>query len=235
MQELPYWKAWHDKSEAVVHMTKDRSPGIGFPEPAPEIGDSRSRLIGILRDGKIRASYIRHMKYVTPTPIAAAFSEAMPQTIIQMVEFGNYAPWGIFVHKFHVFRQNGGPVFYVNNEYFKALTNDPTVSGIDYPSQLKYLLAPYAPCWQDKVLFHNGKPCDWTHEREWRTPTDFRLPYINGRPDFMIVVPAVEDIDYILSLDLGLLRPTDFICIKDLKKIPQGAWHPPMPIYKIAS
>ncbi len=196
---------WQDKRDTLVHLTKSSSPGIGFPDSFRVPGDPRARLLSILQEKKIRASHIRHMLFLQPTPIAVAFSEAMPSTIQMLTT--RYSPYGIHVHKFHAFSNGGGPCWYLNNEVFKSFTNDNSVRARELDDECKFLLTPLAPAWQDEVRFHNGVPCDWSHEREWRVPEDFNLPFVNGNPDFEVLLPDDEAVEWLvhqtLEFDVG--------------------------------
>ena len=207
---------WPDKRETLIHLTKDAAPGIGFPDGYLPVETAKNRLASILHDKKIRGSYLRHMRFLDKIPYAVAFSEALPSTIVQLAK-RSYSEWGIHVHKFHAFQSNGGPVWYLNNEHFKALTNDLTAAeDLDISDQLLFLLTPFAPVWQDEVRLHNDSPNDWTQEREWRVPGDFDLPYVDDKPDFEVIVPNDEGREYVLSLDCNGLTATDIKLISEL-------------------
>ncbi|RPH94214.1 hypothetical protein EHM69_07915 [candidate division KSB1 bacterium] len=170
----------------------------------------------------IKSSFVNHMDQLFPdVPHAVSFSEALPETISQLVyhpSYQNYGyePYGIMVHKESAFSQNGGPVWYINNEIFKALTNDlrTTCPPRSISQELLFLLSPYAPYWSS-IRSHRNTPMDWTQEREWRCPEDFALPFINGRPDFFVIVKTDQDMRDILALGLCGLSNTDFLTIRN--------------------
>lgn len=65
-----------------------------------------------------------------------------------------YFPYGIAVHKWHLFTYGSRPVIYGDERLLKLL-----------PEDYKYLWARYDPVPEQSL---GGYPVDWTHEREWR-------------------------------------------------------------------
>lgn len=65
-----------------------------------------------------------------------------------------YSPYGIAVHKWHLYTYGGRPVIYADESLLNLL-----------PDEYKYLWVRYDPVPEPTL---GGYPVDWTHEREWR-------------------------------------------------------------------
>lgn len=55
---------WPDKRETLVHLTKSEQPGKGFPDGFSPADLARDRLASILKEKRIRGSYLRHMNFL---------------------------------------------------------------------------------------------------------------------------------------------------------------------------
>ena len=84
----------------------------------------------------------------------------------------SYSPYGIGFTKKLVYSRKGNPVIYANPEMFKSEKWDPSVYPFVTPFVPTY--APYAV--KNQRPFQ-GKPVDYTHEREWRVAKDFPFQY----------------------------------------------------------
>lgn len=65
-----------------------------------------------------------------------------------------YQPYGVILHKWHLYTYGGRPVVYGDENLLKSL-----------PADHKYLWVRYSPIPDEGF---GGYPVDWTHEREWR-------------------------------------------------------------------
>lgn len=156
-----------DLSNYLAHFTSSRWPkahkDANNPTNDYKFKSALDRLKNILATRKILASqlpWVGNHKAVCLTE--CPWSGLLGHT-------KQYSCYGLGFTKDFVFSKGGGPVFYVRADMFNAQhwENDflPFVTPI-WPE--------YAPLKRD---FNNGKPLDFSHEREWRTPNDLEFEY----------------------------------------------------------
>ncbi len=179
-----------DFSEYVIHFMKDEPPWAARYQNAPEIVgaiaplDARERLLKALRERVIHA---------TPMPWtgkpAVAFTECVWVSLLDHTT--RYAPHGIGFKKEYLFQNDGGPVFYMRQDLYKAQCEEQ--SG--FHEDVWPFITPFVPEYasEDHVAEHwsrSPSQVDFTHEREWRVPHDLRFDY--GDVEFVIVDNNVD-------------------------------------------
>ncbi|MCB0397759.1 MAG: hypothetical protein KDD36_13975 [Flavobacteriales bacterium] len=141
-----------DQSNFLAHFTKE----------AVEIS-AYERLVLILNEKKLKASTMPW----TNTP-CVSFTECPWTSIIKHTK--KYSPYGIGFSKPYIFSRNGSPVFYVIADQHKKQT---------WHKHLHPFVTPFWPAYRPQSA--NTKTefptCDYSHEREWRTPHDLAFEY----------------------------------------------------------
>jgi len=83
-----------------------------------------------------------------------------------------YSPYGVGFTKPHVFAAGGGPAYYVRADHFDKQ---------HWEQDLYAFVTPFAPAYRPEHLkdqkYLKGKMVDYTHEREWRVPHEFKFEY----------------------------------------------------------
>lgn len=153
-------KSRTDVSAYVYHLTKAEVDDDG-----KKVLDALGRLLKIVSERKINGSTTKS-GFITGDRKAVCFQDAPITGIVQNVlhendyreELGGktrYTYLGIAFPKPYIFQNGGRPVLYEEKELAKKfLPKDEWWRIVDYN------------------LSNEKKIVDWTHEREWRMPTD---------------------------------------------------------------
>jgi hypothetical protein len=182
-----------DFSNYVAHFTKDATPLGAAEHPDDKAlqgikGTAFERLISILEAEKI---------FATPMPwtnrYAVAFTECPWGSLLDHTK--RYSPYGLGFRKDHLFEVGGGPAIYLRPDLHAAQK--------DFQSQLRpqwkgfhpglyAFVTPFCPGYAPKSYkskYWPGKPVDYSHEREWRVPQDYKFDL--SQVEF-VVVPNYE-------------------------------------------
>jgi hypothetical protein len=120
-------------------------------------------IISILRDGIIRAGNLPW----TNRP-AVCFTECPWSSLLKHTRY--YSPYGVGFGKHHVFAAGGGPAYYVRADLFETQ---------EWEEEIYPFVTPFWPPYRPQHLrteeYLGGKSVDYSHEREWRVPRDFRF------------------------------------------------------------
>ncbi len=185
-----------DLSDFAIHFVKRAWP-LNDEVPQDLLGMSGpGRLFtGILQHGEIRAFRV----FYGWDPVVC-FTECTPAGIQTLVAEGRYAPWGVAFTKDFIFRQGGGPAFYVRADEW-----DPVSS---LPTQLRARCTKFWPGMiseesEEQIPAGLSAVTEWTHEREWRilgsgTPPAFRF--------------AASDVAFVVIGDWASANP-DYPCV----------------------
>jgi hypothetical protein len=153
-----------DQSQYLAHFTKG--------------ANAYDSIVSILNDKVIRAGTLPW----TNLP-AVCFTEYPWPSLIKHAE--SYSPYGIGFTKPHVFAAGGGPAYYVRADHFQKQHWAPHVLA---------LATPFWPPYRPKALRGSehlgGKTVDYSHEREWRVPHDFRFEHPHVE---FVVLKSYED------------------------------------------
>lgn len=160
-----------DFSNYLVHFTTEGSPKGGIENnPVGDICNisAYDRLISILNERIIRAS---SMPWTGAH--AVCFTECPWTSLLAHTEV--YSPYGIGFAKKMVFAKHGGPAIYMRTDLF----NKQKRKGAFDESVWSFItpFSPYYRPWPMKMTKYDIGDCDYTHEREWRTPQDFQFEY----------------------------------------------------------
>jgi hypothetical protein len=155
-----------DLSNDVVHFT-DRwgKANDEVPDEILEL-DARQRLGTILKDGRIRS----FQTFFTCGLPVVCFTEATREGLRALIQGTprRYVPWGIGFSKDFIFRNGGGPAYYVRGDDWDAF------AGSDLPDIVKAFGTMFWPGVDlepgDNVPDTLTKKNEWAHEREWRVP-----------------------------------------------------------------
>lgn len=136
--------------------------------------DAYDKLVSILDSGVVKAGKLPW----TDMP-AVCLTECPWSSLLDHAE--RYSPYGIGFGKHHVFAAGGGPVYYVRADHFKKQGGwDPQV----FPFVTPFWPA-YRPAHLKDGKYLGGKTVDYSHEREWRVPSDFTFD--PSRVEFVIL------------------------------------------------
>jgi len=148
-----------DQSDFLAHFTKG--------------ADAYQKLISILNDKNLKASPLPWTKRP-----AVCFTECPWSSLLEHAQ--QYSPYGIGFTKPHVFAAGGGPSYYVRPDHFDKQ---------QWENDLYTFVTPFAPAYRPGHLkdgkYLNGKTIDYSHEREWRVPHDFKFDH--GSIQFVIL------------------------------------------------
>jgi hypothetical protein len=140
-----YYKSHPEMATYLVHLTgRTGTPNSRVPRDIRRLAAS-ARLEAILNQRSINGFEC----FGSGLPVVC-MCEGSIETLNWLVAERKYEPWGLGLKKEYVYGQGGGPAYYVRSEELPALTG---------------------PAHARAVRFEPHE-CDWTHEREWRVPTE---------------------------------------------------------------
>jgi hypothetical protein len=158
-----------DLSLALVHLTRERkeyeaTTDLLEPRKVKSVVSAVDVLREILLSGVIRGSgnegYVKGKQRavcLTETPLSALHHFASPPD----EEVARYRYFGIAVSKKAAFEAGGRPVIYLPDEDANWIPEEQRWRHVRYE------------------LRDTGS-VDWTHEREWRVPNEFKLANVPG-------------------------------------------------------
>lgn len=175
-----------DFSEYVAHFTKDTRPYGESDQATNDVygkipASAYDRLVGILRSKTI---------YATNMPWTSA--EAVCFTECPWWSFPNhsqqYSSYAVGFAKPRIFAAGGGPALYVKpdlfdkqKEYIHREDLDSERPRLGFHPHVYSFVTPflpgYAPARYRDQFWEHRATCDYSHEREWRMPYDFRFEY----------------------------------------------------------
>ncbi len=171
-----------DLSDYLAHFTKDDAAcGIKDGHNAGNKYSGMSaadRLVSILELGVITASKMpwtgRPAVCFTECPWASLLDHAI-----------RYSSFAFGFTKPHIFAAGGGPAYYVRADHYQKQKWDP---------DLHTFVTPFWPGYRPTLLkdkkYLSGQSVDYSHEREWRVPHDFRFTL--SQIEF-VILPTYED------------------------------------------
>ncbi|WP_319112321.1 hypothetical protein [Streptomyces europaeiscabiei] len=170
-----------DLPDTLVHFTgRPRDPDDRPPTHAAGTGEDR--LVGILREGRIRGNIpFRQRQSVI---CLGEPSEAARQVLLSKgMGRGPYEPWALLLDREALISAGARPVLYLSSDEMKATAN--------MPAKFRARQVRYDP----------GQ-ADWLHEREWRLTYD-----VDETPDFALTANAVRGV---IVGEQGWLPPSNF-------------------------
>jgi hypothetical protein len=208
-----------DYSNYVAHFTKGRRPYCetsGKKHPRDErIPDAPyDRLLSILTSGVI---------YSTPqnwtNKKAVAFTECPWWSLLGHAQ--RYSPYGVGFHKRVLFATGGGPALYLRQDLHEkqqdfADKRNPNHCG--FHPDLYAFVTPFHPDYTDPDPY--VRTVDFTHEREWRVPRDFRFALDEVA---FVIVDTHEDVARISS-DVGEGIALDKFLVMDMYRRIEELW-----------
>jgi hypothetical protein len=201
-----------DFSEYLVHFTSSRElTGKRDDNPAKQKVSlsAQDRLISILNERKIIAST---MPWTGAH--AVCFTECPWSSLLKHTD--NYSPYGIGFRKNFIFTKDGGPVYYVRgDQYDKQQWHD----------DLKVFTTPLWPAQYRSPEVLGNKFCDYSHEREWRVPSDLSFEYNQIQ---FIILNTYEDMASFPKNLKDTIGRDKFILMENYKTI-EKIW----PVHKI--
>ena len=201
-----------DFSDYLAHFTAGRPPLADQTTANPTSTFSgmtaKEKLISILETKQVKAS-----KLPWTGRLAVCLTECPWSSLIDHAD--RYSPYGIGFTKPHVFAAGGGPVYYVRADHWDKQNWDP---------HLKTFATPFWPGYRPPVLKTDahlgGSTVDYSHEREWRVPHDFRFEYHHIA--FVIVASYKDMAEFPQSLKDEIGR--DKFIIMDVYKNIENLW-----------
>lgn len=196
-----------DFSNYLVHFTKTSRPcskAKGNPALFFAKGNARDKLVGILTSKTIMCS---ELTWVHKN--AVCFTECIWGSLLAHAKA--YSSYGIGFTKEFVFLNGGNPVFYVRPQlhtYTKIMADE-----------VKPFLTPFQPEYSTDAMTHGIKRVDYSHEREWRVPSDIKFEY---KDIAFVVVESLNDLKRPeISKLVKLIGEEKFIVMNNYKKIEQ--------------
>lgn len=120
------------------------------------------------------------------------------------VHAGNYSPWGVAFHKSFLYNENqANLVLYLRDPLF----GDLLVKAEGDPDQLRYM-TPLRPKYQELQENTQDKMCDYTSEREWRTPGPVSFSWDN------LAFICVPDMEIFQELLPDLYKKASLACVQ---------------------
>lgn len=190
-----------DFSNYLVHFTKGDPPCNKAPQnPTSKYAhkSASGRLLSILESKTIVSSMQPCFQKK-----AVCFTECIWSSLLSHAE--RYSCYGIGFTKEFIFRNGGNPVFYVRLPLSRTLSN------------INWKVKPFITKFNPTYSNDKGDIVDFTHEREWRVPSDLKFEYSDIE---FIVVKELKDIDDIL-LVAEELDIEKIIVMDNYKKIEQ--------------
>ena len=172
-----------DFSDYLGHFTTDRPPLRDDSSDSPckqyTAMSANERLISILQAKTITAS---NMPWTGR--LSVCFTECPWSSLLDHAK--NYSPYGVGFAKARVFAAGGGPVYYVRADHWEKQKWD---------DHVKTFVTPFWPEYRPPKLRGSehlgGKTVDYSHEREWRIPHDFKFQH--DQVEF-VIVDTYEDL-----------------------------------------
>lgn len=196
-----------DQSLFLAHFTKDGKDYDCENHPANPTLDQMSaleRLIAILEQKKITAFRIPWINKP-----AVCFTECPWGSLLRHAD--NYSSYGLGFTKKLVYSRGGNPVIYANPDLYDSQK---------WSNDAYTFVTPFVPSYasDSKKNRHpfDGKPVDYSHEREWRIPKNFgfRYQYIQ-----FVILKSVADLESIPKSIVTEIGTDKFIFMDTYKKI----------------
>ena len=165
-----------DFSNFLAHFTRDGEP-FGNNNPRNDRNEfsgmnAGERLVSILNGRRIRASGMPWTNQLT-----ICFTECPWASLLDHAN--QYSSYAVGFSKPCIFAAGGGPAYYVRADRYLSQHWEPDVFPFVTP-----FWPPYTPrrIREDHL---DGRTVDYSHEREWRIPRDFRFEY--NQVEFVIL------------------------------------------------
>lgn len=190
-----------DFSEFLSHFTKDGD--YCNSNQCPDVSPFRKmnafqRLCSILNMKEIKASKMPW----TNLP-GVCFTECPWSSLLAHTQ--NYSNYGIGFTKEFIYKNNGSPVFYMRKKIINII--EKYIKDSKILETILTNVTPYSPLYETEYMRHQIKLVDYTHEREWRIPTDLTFKYEDIK---FLILARHEDYDFL---------PQEFIEVFDRDKI----------------
>jgi len=213
-----------DFSNLIAHFTKDAEPYLAAEmavgDAAKVNGSAYDKLISILKSRTI---------FATPMPWtkrpAVAFTECPFWSLLDHAK--QYSPYGLGFTKKHLFAAGGGPAIYLRPDLFEKqqeFSHGTKTSWKGFHPHLFSFVTPLAPDYAPASFvddhWKGRTPIDYTHEREWRCPHEFKfeLPQVQ----FVIVQSYKDMAEFPKELKDGIGR--DRFVILDVYRQIENLW-----------
>jgi len=201
-----------DFSNFVAHFTKSNA-AVGNNQNRQIPQTAKERLIGILNSGTI---FTTRMPWTNKQ--AVCFTECPFYSLISHKR--QYSPYGIGFTKSVVFNSGGGPAIYIRDSLHQIqvdnFTHNTRQDVRGFHRDVHAFVTPFRPAYGQGIQ----NPCDYSHEREWRTSADFNFKY--EQIEF-ITVDSYSDIEAINSQLQTPINNEKFIVFSMIEKI-EALW-----------
>lgn len=115
-----------------------------------------------------------------------------------LVHTKQYSSYGIGFSKEFIYKNNGGPVFYMRKKFMNALER--SIKDKRVLQEILAMVTPYSPSFETRSMRKLIKLVDYTHEREWRLSSNLHFEYqdiafliIEKHDDFDLLPQAFRD------------------------------------------
>lgn len=183
-----------DFSDYLAHFTKSKAPDVDSAEELGIPDRAFDRLVKMLREGNILATSMRHSRR------AVALTECTWGSFPDHAD--HYSPYAIGFTKKHVYRSGGGPAFYMRPDLFAKQMQFRHPDHDDwrgFHSHVYAFITPFCPEYAsdgEKQRHSDYVGMDFSYEREWRVPHDFKFDY---RRVAFVVVKSQDDVERLLA------------------------------------
>src|SRR5437763_1740339 len=123
MRQRPLAEYHHpDLSNFVIHFVARTGRHVREVPDEILLASGFQRLLDILRERRIRP-FPAFGQAAADTPVVC-FTECTPGGVETLIAQGRYEPWGIAFKKDFIFRNGGGPAFYVRGDEWPLVTTN---------------------------------------------------------------------------------------------------------------
>lgn len=126
----------------------------------------------------------------------------------------NYSSFGIGFTKEFIYRNNGSPVFYIRFKMLNAIKA--YIVDNNTKTRILQFLTPYSPSYDTKYAKKKYPRVDYTHEREWRIPTDLCFEYSDIA---FVIIEKHEDYDSLPKIFKESFDRSKVIVMNNYRKI----------------
>jgi len=183
-----------DFSDYVAHFTKNSRPLAEQDGSAGSLsqtisGSSYDRLVSILQSKRIIATT---MPWTNKK--AVAFTECPFWSLIDHAQ--RYSSYGLGFTKAHLFAAGGGPAIYLRPDLHKKqgkFVHEGKPKWHGFHPDLYAFVTPFMPDYAPARIRQDWDHplADYTHEREWRVPHDFRFDLSDVQ---FVIVKSYKDV-----------------------------------------
>jgi hypothetical protein len=196
-----------DQTKYLAHFTKPQRDNQGKVQLS-----AKKCLLKLLKEKTIIASSVPWTQAQ-----AVCFTECPWTSLIAHSK--KYSPYGVGFSKEFIFANQGAPALYIRRDVLGERDWKECVEKSIY-----WAVTPFWPKFNPSTRLEPYDECDYTHEREWRTPRDLNFEESDIQ---FVIVKAYDDIKDIKNV-IPNISLDKILTIQNYRKI-EDLW----PVHKI--